>query len=296
MAEEIKRVLVVEDDKGWQNIAHQILTAQGYKVGVASTVQEAKDEIDSKFYHVAVVDLRLDEQKPDKRDGMEVLKHIWELDEGTRAIVWSGFTGETPLVKLFLEYKIVGLTDKNPEFVKEFDKGDATAKLLEAVNNAFSEAEREALAVGARAIWEGSPFSFINGILARDIQIAIGGGTMSELREFLGELGSFYAPWLQAKKVNAEPIEIVGKCVGFQTPCWSRALGEAVIVRFGRSDLFEQSLELQPIEKNMPFGSLGEKAFPVPEYSHYTGIVYKLNNAEFDANFKRPKPRKTPEH
>ena len=296
MAEEIKRVLVVEDDKGWQNIARQILTAQGYQVGIAGTVQEAKDEIDSKFYHVAVVDLRLDEQKPDTRDGMDVLKHIWELDEGTRAIVWSGFTGEMPLVKLFLEYKIVNVADKNPEFVKEFNKGDATAKLTEAVNSAFHEAERDAQLVGSRAIWEGSPFGFMNGVLARDIQLAIGGGTMSELRGFLGELRSFYAPWLQAKDVKPVPINVDGKCIGFQAPCWSRAIGEALVVRFGRSDLFERGLSSNPIDKSLPFGSLGEKAYSVPESHHYTGVVYKLNDAGFAKNFKRPKPRKTPEH
>jgi hypothetical protein len=119
---------------------------------------------------------------------------------------------------------------------------------------------------------------------------------MSELRGFLGELGSAYAPWLQAKEARALPIDVDGKCVGFQTPCWSRALGEAVVVRFGRSDLFERGLELIPVEEKLQFGSLGERAYPVPEFQHYTGIVYKLKNAEFGANFKRPKPRKTPEH
>jgi CheY-like chemotaxis protein len=297
MDKESKRVLVVEDDKDWQEMARHKLTAQGYEVGVVGTVQEAKEEIDSKFYHVAVVDLRLDEQTPEARGGMDVLKHIWELDEGTRAIVWSGFTGEMPLVKLFLEYKIVNVADKNPEFVKEFDKGDAAAKLTEAVSNAFHEAERDAQLVESRAIWEGSPFSFMNGVLARDIQLAVGGGTMSELRGFLGELRSFYAPWLQAKDVKPVPISVDGKCIGFQAPCWSRKLGEALLVRFGRSDLFERGLSSNPIDdKSLPFGSLGEKAYPAPEYQHYTGVVYKLKNAEFAKNFKRPKPRKTPEH
>jgi len=295
MSQEIKRVLVIEDDKGWQLQSKVLLNSKGYTIGLASNLEEALYEIDSRLYHVAIVDLKLNEEDPKNRDGMEVLKHIWELNEGTQALVRSGYVGETPLLNLLIEYKIT-VTDKNQEYVKQVDKGIASSSLLEDVEHAYTKANREAQRISARTVWEGSPFSFMTGVLARDVQIEMGGGTMSELREFLGELTGPYAPWLQAR-VAPTRIMMDNKCVGFQTICWSRELGSAIVIRFGRHDFFETSLKTSPVEKLLPFGTLGEKVFGAPDqYKHFTGMVLKLENAEFDKNFKRPVAKRTPEH
>jgi len=275
------RVLVVEDEKSWQELYAEILSDEGFHVSKASTLEEARNILDYCFFHAAIVDLRLSKTDRNNRDGMEVLRHIMELSEGTGAVVMSGYAD----IKMFDDFRKYGISSVAEKV--EGDKGNMDIPaLLQKVREAAANAQR----LSARKIWEGSPFNFMNGLLARDVQLAMGGGQMSELRQFLGSLCYPFTPWLQAK---VKPVSIeFGKpkqCVGYQTPCWSRALGEAVVVRFGKISSYDKVLKSEAgyIEKLLMSGTKREK---LREYTslHFKGEVYRLDGVNFAEHFKQP--------
>ncbi len=290
------RILVVEDDSSWQEIYEEVLVEENYLVEVATNLGEARKIIDSCFCHVAIVDIKLNKDDPENRDGLKVLQHIWELNEGTAGIVASAHA-KVSMFDEFRRYGVFDLAEKSSwvpddalrdigkaQFIKGgIDKGDLdSASIIEIVKRAVVGAQRSAI----RAIWTASPFSFINGLSARDVQRAMGGGQMVELRPFLGDLCRPFMPWLKAKEKPAE-IEVDGRCVGFQTPCWSRSLGEAVVVRFGRHDLFEKAMRLSPVSEISKIGKVG-KELKRDSSSHFMGAVYLLEDADFEQHFTPP--------
>ena len=84
------RILVVEDDIRWQEIYSEALEKRDYEVNVVGNKNSAFDALDKMFFHAAIVDLKLTDNDKN-RDGLDVLRRIWALDEGTRAIVGSGY-------------------------------------------------------------------------------------------------------------------------------------------------------------------------------------------------------------
>jgi ActR/RegA family two-component response regulator len=300
------RVLVIEDDQDWLDFSKMRLEKKGFMVGIAQTRDEAIERLGQCLYHVAIVDLKLDEKDPGNREGLRVLEHIWKMDEGTRAIVRSGFASEISVINEMIKYGIKGLTEKDMAFVTDSaNKGteDASgASFFNAVEIAANEAQREIQRASARTVWESSPFSFINGMLARDIQMKMGAGRMSELRNFLGELVESYAPWLQAKDQTVlrtieieQPGEPNTLTAGYQTSCWSRTLGKAVVIRFGRKDCYDECLNLHPVQETTQFGVVRQKLWD-RKSEHFTGEVYLLDNAEFQEKFRSPTPKRAPEH
>jgi CheY-like chemotaxis protein len=73
------RVLVVEDLDFWQDTLHEVLADAGYQVGVASSYVEALDALAQQKFHLATIDLILDDANRHNRDGLRVLQYI--LDE-----------------------------------------------------------------------------------------------------------------------------------------------------------------------------------------------------------------------
>ena len=273
------RVLVVEDDPSWRELYVETLSDEGYTVKAAGTLKEALSALDSCFFHAAIVDLRLSKTDPDNREGMEVLKHVMELGENTGTVVMSGFAD----IKMFDEFKKFGISS-----VEVKEKGDVAIlqTLKEKVNQAAVNAQR----FSAQKIWRDSPFSFMNGMLARDVQVAMGGGPMSELRQFLVSLCFPFVPWLQAKTMP-KPVEH-GKpkqIEGYQTLCWSRATGNAIVVRFGKILSYDKALKSDAslVEKLSEFGVKKDK---LREYTslHFKGEIYRLEGVDFQEHFKQP--------
>lgn len=295
------RVLVVEDAHSWQEIYREVLTEKGYEVEVASDRATAIDALNRRFFHVAVVDLRLSEHDASNRDGLEVLDHIWKLDEGTAVIVASGYL-ELSMLDEFRTRRTFGLAAKPSsnldDAVKElkplsFIKGEidksapAGTVIVQAVESAITDAQRSCMS----ETWLTSPFSFMDGLSAKEVQRAMGGGQMVELRPFLGDLCRPFMPWLQAKEKPVE-IKLDDRCVGFQAPCWSRALGKAIVVRFGRRDSFEQAMKPMPVEAVNTIGAMRQELKHATS-SHFEGAVYLVENADFRRHFKLPALKRT---
>jgi ActR/RegA family two-component response regulator len=86
------QILVVEDDPYWFAKYREWLQEDHGDVECVDNKEEAVEKIRCKTYNVAIVDIMLREIESD-RGGVEVIRYLTELNEGTGIIVASG-TGD----------------------------------------------------------------------------------------------------------------------------------------------------------------------------------------------------------
>jgi len=87
MAKKTERMLIVDDERPIRNLLLTILKEEGYEnIDEAMNVRQAIDKLNSKFYNLALIDLRL----PDGT-GLDVLKHIKENNKDTISIIGTGY-------------------------------------------------------------------------------------------------------------------------------------------------------------------------------------------------------------
>lgn len=79
-------VLVIEDHPFLRDSYVQVLRNANYEVDAAATREEALEKIRCRTYDVALVDIMLREDLSD-RAGIEILRTLQKLNEGTRSIV-----------------------------------------------------------------------------------------------------------------------------------------------------------------------------------------------------------------
>jgi len=82
----IKNILVVDDDKATLQILERILQKQGYNVDIAETGREAEEKVNTKPFDLALLDVKL----PDT-DGIELLGEIHRTKPNMIKIVITGF-------------------------------------------------------------------------------------------------------------------------------------------------------------------------------------------------------------
>lgn len=128
------RVLFVEDVDSMRESYLANIRRQNYRADGAANLAAAIDAIDKCTYHVAIVDIMLaGPRDTSNRDGLEVLRHIRSLDEGTQTIVLSGQENDLQLVSdSYAEHKVFSYILKNK--VRE----EGVSFLLQAIQNAVA--------------------------------------------------------------------------------------------------------------------------------------------------------------
>jgi DNA-binding NtrC family response regulator len=85
----IPRALLVEDDPHWQDLLADILEEDGYTVDRAASSADAHQHLESASYPVAVVDLKLGSDSPEK--GIEFLVQLSGTAKDLGLVVISGY-------------------------------------------------------------------------------------------------------------------------------------------------------------------------------------------------------------
>ena len=292
-------ILVVEDNPSWQENYRETLEDAGYHVTIREDLTTALGTLIKQFFHVAIIDLELKGERGN-RDGREVIRRIWSLDEGTRFLV-SSAKGDLSMFDEFREMGIVSFTqipDEDQARIKglAYDgmiakEKDTLEKILEDVSSALDKSWHDYI----KNQWKQSPFRMITGYTANEVQRSLKAGKIEELRPFLSSLVRPLYPWLNAK-ANSAPIKNDDEeIIAFESICWSRALGHAVAIRFGSSDKFDESLERTRIAS--AFGNVKkiDKIDEKPEQDNqgpFKGSVYQLD-IDFDDNFVPPPMKKS---
>lgn len=85
------KVLIVDDIQDWRVTLSGLLMDQGYEVQVASSVDSALQRLENESFHVAILDVRLDESNEDNRDGLVLMRKIKERWPSIEVIILTGY-------------------------------------------------------------------------------------------------------------------------------------------------------------------------------------------------------------
>jgi len=127
-----KSVLIVDDEEHIRNHLGEFLEEDGYMVYTASTIENAKQEIQNKELHYAIIDLKLD--NPSEYGGIEVYKCVKENKPDVIPIILSAYFNEHVKEELKKEEK-----DIEPHYI--FKGGEQNYIL--AVLDKLEELEKE---------------------------------------------------------------------------------------------------------------------------------------------------------
>ena len=85
------KILVVDDLPDWRITLSGLLMDQGYDVQTASSIDNALEILEKEYFHVAVLDVRLDETDEDNRDGIQLMHEIKKRRPTTAIIILTGY-------------------------------------------------------------------------------------------------------------------------------------------------------------------------------------------------------------
>ncbi len=114
------RLLIVEDDIDFLDSLRSSFEDEGFYTDGATNLNKALELISRRTYHIALVDINLGGPDDSKlnRDGLEVLKRLHELDEGTKAIVLTGQDQPQFAADIVKNYQPSDYIDKG-QFIKD---------------------------------------------------------------------------------------------------------------------------------------------------------------------------------
>lgn len=129
-------ILVVDDLTDWRSMIGGLLSDAGYQVQVAEDEDAAMRLLRRQPYHVAVVDLRLDERDEANRAGLALAKRMKEYAPELAIIILTAYA-DVASVKSAFERQPNGGT-----IAFDFLEKHETAKLLASVRMAFENGAR----------------------------------------------------------------------------------------------------------------------------------------------------------
>ncbi len=130
----MERILVVDDDRGMQDVLDIMLSREGYQVATADDGAAALDLVRKKKFDLVITDLKMP-----RVDGIDLLKGVKESAPNTAVILLTGFaSGETALA---------AMREGAYDYVeKNFNVDDLLAIVRDALDKKEGESRENALA------------------------------------------------------------------------------------------------------------------------------------------------------
>src|SRR5579859_3167720 len=109
------RILVMDDEEAWREALTEILERKGFRVDTAATLDQAQNLLEENFYHLLVLDLRMDATDQANEDGIQLLKELAKrnLTDTTKVIMLSSFGTKEQTRTVFKDYKITDFLFKD---------------------------------------------------------------------------------------------------------------------------------------------------------------------------------------
>ena len=225
-------VLIVEDDEAWCGIYRRnVRPAHKGQVRVARTLQDALAALREMAFAVAFVDIRLDEHDDENVEGLQVLEAIKRAGDATSTIMLTGHGTVGITRDAIMRHGAYDAHEKDRVDLSEIDV--LVERGTEQRNNvARVEAARAASVLRGRHPaneWD-----------SEMLHVTGGKGGIPALYDFLEGLVGPFLP-LVATSEDAR-LAVNGTPHVAYSGYWSRAIGGAVMVAFGREQEIEQAL------------------------------------------------------
>ncbi|MFN8420691.1 MAG: BTAD domain-containing putative transcriptional regulator [Anaerolineae bacterium] len=115
------RILIVEDDAGWQEQLAQLMEHDQYFWRVAPTQEQAMERLKLETFHLILLDLMLGDDHVPLREGKgwQLLDYVINNSPKTKVLVISEIASSADVARLFMGYPIKGYMDK-----RAFNEGE----------------------------------------------------------------------------------------------------------------------------------------------------------------------------
>lgn len=124
-----KRVLVVDDQVEWQEELSHILATAGFTVDTAGSLAATVEHLNTRIYHLAIIDIRLEDWDVTNVEGMTILDELdkhYDTDALAKIMI-SAYGTPEQMRQAFRWHKVSDFIMK-----QEFDKLDFLASVREA--------------------------------------------------------------------------------------------------------------------------------------------------------------------
>lgn len=276
------RILIVENEERWRNLVSDTLQRGGFQVDTAGTIAEAEAALRERWYHLAVLDIRLDDDSDDSDiEGLNLLYgEIIEasIRDAMMVIVLSAFGTKEQMRKAFTSDKIVDFLDKT-----DFDN----LAFRSQVQQLFTQKARINLKLAIHWQQVETPEQLIVGLDLDNHRVKRDTPEQHQVAEELDDLlcRLFYkAENLLVKSLSSGQS---GAVVLLAEPFYEAGPGQRVVVKFG--DFRSIDTEYQNFEKYVqPFigGGRSTSVVTLRRTPRLGGIVYSLlgsNNDELES-------------
>jgi CheY-like chemotaxis protein len=275
-------ILIIDDSLRWCEELTEILRREGYNAASATSAAEALEMLNEAFYHVLVVDIRMNEADQSNIDGITLLQqlHKRSLSDATKVIMLSAYGTKERTRTAFREYEVADFLFKD-EFNKQL--------FLESVRNAFAEKVKINLALDIHWQQGSGPEQAVQNLEIEGAYVMRGtplhSQVTAELEDLLCRL--FY----EAKSLLVRPLTPGKSGAGI---LWAQPFyatgggGYAVAVKFGDFHKVEQEYDnfKQYVQ---PFlgGGHNTTIQELRRTPRLGGIIYSLLGTTYDqlANF-----------
>ncbi len=270
------RVLVVDDLAAWREELVETLQRDDFYAESVSTASQVLQRLDETFYHLIVLDIRLNDADQSNIDGISLLQELDNrgFSEATKVIMLSAHDTKEQMRIAFREHKVADFLSKD-NFTKWL--------FLESVRRVFSEEAN--INLGLDIHWQqvSGPGQVVLNLEMQGTRIKrnmpLQSRTALELEDLLCRL--FY----QAESVLIRPLAIGQSTTGvlWAQPFYSSGGGRAVIVKFGDFHKIEE--EHYNFKKYVqPFigGGRNTTVLDLRRTLHLGGIIYSLLGADND--------------
>lgn len=226
------RILILDDLEQWREQQVETLMKSGFHAESVPTVAEALNRLNTNFFHLLILDIRMDDDNKQNKAGLELLAELDKqgLSEATKVIVHSAYGTQDQMRQAFRFHKVADFLSKD-DFYQSF---------LKNVHQIF--VEKVNINLDLRIHWQQ-----VSGPEQAVLNLEIGGSRIqpgsllqnslaSELTDLLCRL--FY----QASSLLVLPLSggRSGTSVLRVQPFYTTGGGYEVVVKFGEADKIEQ--------------------------------------------------------
>jgi DNA-binding response OmpR family regulator len=273
------RILIVENEERWRNLVGDTLRRGGFQVDTAGTLVEAQAALQSNWYHLAILDIRLDDDSDDS--DIEGLKVLYDeivassIRDAMMIIVLSSFGTKEQMREAFTSAKVVDFLDK-----AKFNNLHFRSR----VQQLFAEDAHLNLKLDIHWQQVETPEQVVVGLDVNNQRIKRDTPQQQRVAEELDDLlcRLFY----KAESLLVQPLSSgqSGAVVLLAAPFYEAGPGQRVVVKFG--DFRSIDAEYRNFEQYVqPFigGGRSTSAVDIRRTPRLGGIVYSLLGSNNDA-------------
>jgi two-component system NtrC family response regulator len=132
MAEQQRRILIVDDVDDWRATIVGLLEDEGYVAGAAATAEEALQLFSTEHWDLTIVDIRLDEKDETNTEGLDLAAEFKALRPGIPVVMITGYSSQTT-VEEALKQDAAGR-----QIATDFIEKNRTEELLEIVSKVLA--------------------------------------------------------------------------------------------------------------------------------------------------------------